>query len=322
MMNGRRLLIVGVAVCAGLAAAAELGLRSMGIGNPLLLQSDAGIGYVFAPDQEVTRRGNRIAINAYHQRSAEIALLPASGTDRILVLGDSVTFGGGSIDQDDTYPERLAALLRASGRHAEVLNASAGSWGLGNELAYLQRFGAFGSRVLVLQVGSHDLLQPASGSGVVGVHPAYPDRKPSSALSELADRYLLPLVLGGEAAGIAPWMEAPDDAQFERNMESLAAIVALARSEGADVIVLHTPDQFEVQSDSQDGLAFRERYRARFLAMLERLDVAVVNLREEWRGVDGAPGYFRDGTHLTVAGNEAIADRLAAELGRRDAGAD
>ncbi|NJO21315.1 MAG: SGNH/GDSL hydrolase family protein, partial [Spirulinaceae cyanobacterium RM2_2_10] len=174
-----------------IAIASEFALRwGFGLGNPVLLQADPALGYRFQPDQDLRRFGNRIRYNQYSQRS-EPPLEPRSPDQaRILLTGDSVLNGGTLADQSETIPAYMAAIWTAQGQSVELLNASAGSWGLGNQLAYLQTFGFFDSDLLIIFVGTHDLVQPTSTSAVVGNHPDFPSRRPLLAWQELWTRYL------------------------------------------------------------------------------------------------------------------------------------
>lgn len=57
---------------------------------------------------------------------------------RVLVLGDSITFGQG-VRAEETYPTRLEALLRAQGVEASVLNAGVPGYDTGQERRVLER---------------------------------------------------------------------------------------------------------------------------------------------------------------------------------------
>ena len=302
-------------VLAVLLFATELVLRlGFGFGRPLLVQSDPEIGYLFQPDQKLNRFGRRVEINSYHQRNGPIAPAPAPGVLRVFCLGDSVTFGGTLTDQTETYPELLAArLLPAHPGGVEILNASAGSWGLGNEAAYLRRFGTFGSQYVVLQIGSHDLKQETSTGDVVGKHESYPDRNPPAALLELFTRYVRPRLFPPPAEGPPPPGSKPDDASFAENLETFTGMVRQIRESGASPIVLHTPDRFEVTGTTPAD-PDRERWRATFLERCRDLAVPVVNLRNDWNGRPDADSLFRDIVHLNPLGNRAVAERLAPEI--------
>ncbi|NMG20376.1 SGNH/GDSL hydrolase family protein [Brasilonema bromeliae] len=297
--------------------ASEAGLRwGLGLGRPALLQADPEIGYLFQPDQRLTRFGRRVVINGYHQRTGPVEPRPPAGTLRVLCVGDSVTFGGTLTDQAETYPELLAARLRETHRDGpvEVLNASAGSWGLGNEAAYLRRFGTFGSRWVVLQIGTHDLTQEPSTGAVVGVADTHPDRNPPAALIELFTRYVRPRLVGNVAEpALPPPPERPADASLADNLARLADMVRQTREAGGQPLVLHTPNRDEVTGAALPNPADESR-RTTFLDRCRQLVVPVVNLRSEWATRPDAVSFYRDEVHLNPAGNRAVADRLALAL--------
>ncbi len=84
----------------------------------------------------------------------------------------------------------------------------------------------------------------------------------------------------------------------------------LARSRGADVCVLHTPDRAEVVP-GPDGYATKYvPFRERFLAHCREWDVPVLNLLDKWRGTADAVASYRDGVHFTPEGNRQIAAYL------------
>ena len=64
----------------------------------------------------------------------------ATGTLRVLVLGDSFAFGVGA-QENETYPVRLQEVLRSRGVRAEVLNAGAPGYGVPDETAWFARWG-------------------------------------------------------------------------------------------------------------------------------------------------------------------------------------
>jgi lysophospholipase L1-like esterase len=323
-MRRKALLTVGGA--AGLFILGEILLRVvLGLGTPLLLQADPEIGYLFQAKQDTERFGNRVQINKYHQRSEPLSTQPDSSLLRVLFLGDSVTWGGVLVDQPNTYPEVFEARMdSACAVPVEALNASAGSWGIGNLKAYLERFGTFDSDVVVFQIGSHDLLQEASDSSPVGVHPSFPTENPWLATQELIARYLWPRYIRPQVkplvteADAAP--EEPDSSaqatQFARNMETLRSMVATVRKRGAEPLILHTPDRNEVVPGADGRYASTyAAYRPRFLTLADSLGVPVVNLHQRWRGGADVPAYFRDGVHLSTPGNQAVGRRIQEQMG-------
>lgn len=288
----------------------ELALRFfLGFGSPPLLQKDPEIGYLFQANQEVHRFGNRIHINGYHQRSPDLS---EKEGQRILFIGDSVTWGGSLTDQEYTYPERFRAAFRDTcNTNIDVLNASAGSWGIKNRTAYLVRFGTFSSDLVVLQVSSHDLLQPTSRSHVVGCHPSYPQTPPAFAIEELFSRYI-----GLRWFDMAPNCKPEEkrgrgtaEERFGQNMSSLTQAVRYARGQSARVVVLHTADR-----PGSEGEFSHNRWQDRFHQTMDSLSVKVIDLHQEWNGNSKVADWYRDHVHINEEGNEQVAQTLLSTL--------
>ena len=326
-MNARwtRCLWIGGAALCGLVLL-ELGLRvGLGLGTPLLLRADSTIGYVFQANQNTYRFTNRVHINAYHQRSEDLRQAPNSTFVRVLFLGDSVTWGGVLTDQSDTIPEeveeRMAQRCEAP---VEALNASAGSWGIGNIRAYVERFGLFESDEVVLRIGTHDLTQATSDASVVGHHPSYPNKNPTLAIEELLKRYLwpryvrpyVPEVGGSGSSGTTDHVStAGPDARFAHNLNHLQALVADIRDAGVPVVILHTPNRNEV-TGHRDIPPVSPR-RERFLQVADSLGVPVINLADRWASRSEVHALYRDHVHLNERGNAAAAKTLNAVLTRQ-----
>ncbi|WP_132527167.1 SGNH/GDSL hydrolase family protein [Rhizobium sp. BK376] len=299
----------------------EVSLRILGVATPPLFQADPEIGYMMVPEQNIDRFGRRIYINRFHQRSEELAEKPAPGTERVMFLGDSVTFGIANVDQSQTYPEIVGATLRKSGKSIEVANASAVSWGIGNERAYIARFGTFGSKFIVLEIGSSDLLQPSSTGATIDVNPAQPSKPPVSAIGEVFTRFLIPRVK--DALGFPdPFDNEPvsteaREKQFNVDMDHFRGLVALVREQGTQPVVMLVPGEGELLPEAQRFTRY-EPYRARFLQIVQSLSLPIINLAPEWEAKPDMHAYFNDGTHLTVLGNQVVAARIVEELSKLD----
>ena len=128
-----------------------LSLAILEIGTRLLLPPlddeemnvfDAEIGKTLRPGYKGTSLGVEIEINSHGLRSPETTLEKPVGTYRILVLGDSWTFGVGVV-QDETYPAQLEGILRQRfpGRDIEVINAGVSGYETFNESIWFERCG-------------------------------------------------------------------------------------------------------------------------------------------------------------------------------------
>ena len=100
-------------------------------------------------------------INADGFRDQTYTRPKSSGVFRILVLGDSLTFGYG-VAQEQTYPKRMEMLMKARlGEHVEVLNLGVGGYNPYNQAALLADVGLSYEPDLVLaQFCTNDLNDP------------------------------------------------------------------------------------------------------------------------------------------------------------------
>lgn len=122
------LALVGVVVS---LVAAEAALRLLGVGRP------GPSGY--APVN--TARPVSKPRNSLGYRDLERTLEKPAGVRRLVVLGDSFTWGAG-VDFDDAYPQRLErALSRREGRPVEAVSLALPGFKTVDELAVLEKQG-------------------------------------------------------------------------------------------------------------------------------------------------------------------------------------
>ena len=306
-MRPARIALAVVAVAGGLIATAEFGTRVLGLHRPVLYEATA-YGYRVVPDQDLRRFGNHVFYNHFGMRSEPATPRPAADVLRILCVGDSVTNGGTSTDQAETYPYLLQRELAGKlGRGVEVLNASAGGWALENAEGWLRANGIFGSRVVVLEVGTHDLFQRRAESDVVGRHPSFPAHPPFSGLTELWYRYVLPRlesVAPDTDPGVMLEQRSPSD--VERELATIDRIDALVRADGGSLVVLHVPQPANLEPGDTTT---RDAKRA-LAAHLDAHHIPLVVSADALARAGGVAA-FRDGMHPNPRGNKALAEVLA-----------
>jgi len=148
------LTLVWVVVPLGLFEGA---LRVLDLGDPPVFRRDPDYGYLMAPNQSVSTRGYRFRINATGFRGRDLAVPKPDGLVRVAFVGESITYGGGSVREEDLFVDRvgdgLAALL---GRKVEAINLSAPGWGVQNMAAYLEREGRHDADALVWVISAVD----------------------------------------------------------------------------------------------------------------------------------------------------------------------
>jgi len=265
----------------------------LGLGTPPLSMAHPTIEYLFRPNQDVYRFGNRQIYNAYSMRSGQ---LPDRGI--VLVMGDSVLNGGNPTDQQNLA---TSIMTRKDPKHFYA-NVSAGSWGPGNLIAYLDEFGTFDAQAAILVLNDGDIDdQPTFAPLRPNTHPLH---QPVSALLEGITRYL-PRYLPNALAGIVRPDPIPHPYPRPQHINSGAEdtrriLERFANAKMPTCIVLH---------ESQKGSTHPGREK--FLNIAGSASVPVVKTRDAFEKHQRDVAYFyRDSIHINEAGQAVLADLL------------
>ncbi len=308
--RGRRLRRIAawlVVIAAAILIGVELFARFyLGLGTPPLSQAHPQIEYMFKPDQDVWRFGNRVKINAYGMRSDDFPPDKADPDEfRVMVYGDSVINGGNLTDQNDLATSIIQDRLRESlGRPVVVGNISAGSWGPENLLAHAQTYGTFDADVILVVLSSHDAEDLAEFKPLSPK--THPQEPPFSAVTEGMFRYLprfLPSWSGRRHAPAGMNTHPLTDAQKQQVEDALRRLVTLGRSSGAEVVLLLHWDRDEAKAGQS------EPKQARLLRVAEDAGVPVVSVGEAFRKqIDTGVSPYRDKIHPNATGQRVLAD--------------
>ena len=157
------LTLATLALCFGVG---EIAARLLLPPHPLYLDPqplhdpDPSLRWVLRPSQTGFTQDRRMHVNAAGLRDAEE--LPArkpTGEARVLVLGDSFSFGNG-VGDGDTYAEVLERELRARGFPARVLNAGVQGYDVHQESDWLRERGlALEPDAIVVGLYENDLVR-------------------------------------------------------------------------------------------------------------------------------------------------------------------
>ncbi|MBU1820221.1 MAG: hypothetical protein KKG00_01750 [Bacteroidetes bacterium] len=260
--------------------AGEIYLRyQYGFLSAPLYVADPDFEYIYAPNQDVTRFGNRIRTNEYSMRSEPVR---STDTTVILLVGDSVVLGGSLTDNDSLastmLEKRLTRTLEAPVR---VLNIAAGSWGPDNVAAYLTKYGLFNADLICLVASSHDAYDNMIHENIVGIDPNLPTEQYDWALVELWERYIYPRYIKGYTDGsiyFAP-RTAPGQvgAIHKSGVEfnpGFAQLAAIARQAGIPFFIVLHPEISEIEFGNYNGegreiIQFAERDSIRLIRELD-----------------------------------------------------
>ena len=104
------------------------------------IASNPQIGHEHIPGAEIYVMGTHVKINSKGLRDREFSYERPSGRMRILMLGDSITFGWG-VSLEETTSKRLERLLRKQGFDLEVINTGVGNTNTEMQAAYFMAEG-------------------------------------------------------------------------------------------------------------------------------------------------------------------------------------
>ena len=284
----------------------------IGLGDPPLYQADSTMEYLLQPSKTYSRFHNRVWVNRYSMRADDFPPQKSSPNElRVIVVGDSIVYGGVRIDQSEIDSEILKRnLAKEFNRPTVVGNASAKSWGPPNELAYLKRFGTLDADVVVLELSSHDYADAPTFEPVVGISANYPDKKPLLALTDLFSSYLLPryLHLGTTPAGVDRTMintsQSEQDIAECRNAER--ELFAFVREHQAKLALVQHLSQPELNGHYQVGYYANQ-------AVAREEGVPFVDDADELRSMlksGKSPFYDGDPLHLNREGQIILAHTL------------
>jgi GDSL-like lipase/acylhydrolase family protein len=161
VVGGRRATLALAALSIALAAGAlETGLRWRGVGAATEFTPHPRWGYLMRPSQRVWSYGHPVTINARGLRGPEFALPKPAGLTRLLFVGDSITYGGGRVRNEELFCRVVEALASSGERRLEVVNLSAPGWSPQNWWAYIETEGLLGADFVVMVVPDIDLDRP------------------------------------------------------------------------------------------------------------------------------------------------------------------
>ncbi|MDJ1176460.1 SGNH/GDSL hydrolase family protein [Roseofilum capinflatum] len=306
------LLLIG-AIALGLCTFFELALRwFFGFGKPLIYQADPEIGYLLAPSQTTRRFGNRITINRYSMRSADMSEEPAPDTQRILLLGDSIANGGWWTDQEQILSNLISHKLKEeTGKAVEVLNISANSWCPRNEIAYLRKYGTFGAEVIILLINTDDLFGTAPTSIPVGRDRFYPSHYPPLGIVEAFTRLVLPYESPPEMAAVRA--EKGDRVGF--NLQAIQDIHTYAQKHHAQVLLAMTPLKRELGEPGPRDYEWKARKR--LLALTEERKIPYIDFLPIFNAQENPETLYRDHIHLSPLGYQVVNEILCSQTETR-----
>jgi lysophospholipase L1-like esterase len=300
----------GVVIATATLVLLEIALRAFGLTRPVLYESDAATGFRLKPNQEARYLGNSIAINQWGVRDPRPLDTKPEGTRRLVVLGDSVTWGGIRMDQEDLFTAVMAQVLG----NVQVINAGVNGFSVARMTAlYDAHLTDLMPDTVIIYAIAADFLRPVrlelTGNGV-----AFPTERPRFAIPVavrlarlLVYRRLRWACLKPPVAAVVPGEEQGDEnpkLRADYLDENIQALKVFAESLDSNVRLQVVLAPTLAGNDAEP--VWRE--------VTQALDATGV----EWLRLDTrvAPDatLFVDGVHLTTEGHRRVGEALAQHL--------
>jgi hypothetical protein len=138
------------------------------------------LGYVHPKSVSYSLGSNRVKLNSHGLRDEEISLIKSRDEKRILMLGDSVTFGWG-VDQGKTVSDHMEVLLKeTTGENWQVINAGVNGYNSEQEATYFRIKGVLFSPDIVILIFVNNDVDPVlePNETTWRRYPTWPDSLP------------------------------------------------------------------------------------------------------------------------------------------------
>lgn len=277
----------------------EAALRFLGLANPVLYTPDDATGYRLRPNQHLSYLGNPITINQWGVRDARALDVKDLLIRRVLVLGDSVTWGGVRESQEALFTSVAENALPRT----EVINCGVNGFSVSQMVeTYRHHLAELESNTIVVFAIPRDFTRPPRVR-LTGNSVAFPQTRPVSAVLTAMSlaRYLAAQRLQWE------WLRPESDTQPVDAMSATEAIAANVQSLVAlkrDVpdrnllIVLFPTAAGTIDADKLEPIS----------EALAQNDLDFINLAER---MAIPPSFYVDGVHLSTEGHRQIGTALA-----------
>lgn len=283
---------VALIVFALLFLSIEISIRYMGVVSFPLYTIDSKKHYYLNPDQSGTfLNKNKWFVNSNGFNNKEQI---DTSKPYIMLVGDSVVYGGNPVDYNDRIGYQLDSILDKN-----VYIGAVGGWSLYNEIEFINKNIDIANRsdFIVIQYDNGDLDDYAKSVGGL-VHPT---QKPYLATYFLLEKYVYPKIFKSSKESELPPI--PEEVKSNGNWKN--ELLAVSNNTGKKILFVLYPDQKAFSNlelwnkQTKDIRNFISKYPNQF----DYIDIA------ETKG--WSLNLYRDGIHPNVEGNKLIALDIA-----------
>jgi len=270
--------------------------------------ADPQLGFVHAPNRSAFLMGAPVSINSHGLRDREYSEAKPANVFRVMMLGDSTTFGWGVREEDTAakfLERKLNANLPPGFDKVEVMNAGVGNYDTVQEVTYYETRGkVFHPDLVVLVFFIND-----------------PEPVPVEGKGFLIDRSYLIAFVTNRFDGVLRHMGMrPDWKQYYSSLyndekpgfqackKALASLADATRANGASVLVALLPELHQINDDSYPFKAAH----AKIKDVLAAENMPVVELIDGLKdhGPEDTLWVTRQDDHPNAKANDLISSQL------------
>lgn len=226
---------------------------------------------------------------------------------RILVAGDSTAFGVG-VDDGDTWPARLEALLSArGGPPVDVVNSGVPGYSTFQAVRMAEKYGLYVKPALVIVCAGFNDTAPTPAGELPDLERAEKNERDHAA-GQPASAFLALVARAAEGAQrLAPGEQRPRLSRDEY-LHALDGAEAFFRERGIPLLWVRWPTQDEVNTGQPAGAGYPDA----LLEFIARPGMHGIDLMPVFKAATETPYY--DFVHANTAGNALAATALADAL--------
>jgi hypothetical protein len=287
------------------AIAVEIVLKiQSGLGNPVLFYAHPSYGYRLKPHQETRRFGgahfkiNNLGLRAKDDWDANVE-------DKVLFLGDSVTYGGNNVGNEHLFSE--IAVHGIPG--VRTGNAGIPNWGVENVYGLVVQEQFLPAKVYVTTFIEDDFYR---GLQQGRNKPWIKYEKPSLALEELAEFVWAKYFTDVQEVNRREREGVPPDVRVATAVKKLKAMDELLKARGYSHIIFMSPNRSQVlKRKPRDPAVNAElaRHGIQAVYLLDKRRIAQATAEE-------ADSWYLDYDHLTPKGHAVWGELMREELMR------
>jgi hypothetical protein len=291
-------------------ALAEVYLRSIGAGDPILYYTNSSYRYAPQPNQKrLGQRGATITIDSKGLRGVKDWTAPAA--EKILFIGASATWGGTYVDDKDLYSNIVCMRLeKALHRSFTCGNAGVNSYGVDN-MAERIRFKDYSDEsAIVVTIAPFNAVRGLNDLDTMPYFTVAPPG-PFKGLWESVTLWVWQL----QHRRVVVYDRSHDLRVAERSLDNLFAALRETDRPDRKVLLVLIPlrDQLNGREDQLNGEPYSLTKRVRDVLQSSNYDVLDLNQPFSAAATPDAL-YYSDGGHLELGGHQLVGELIADRL--------